>query len=66
MDRIKEIYPTFYGKTYFLMNKLIKKEFVKGIIVEMVKGKKVSWVGFGHETNTNQRSKVAFLDGEMH
>jgi hypothetical protein len=23
----------------------------------MVKGKKISWARFGHETNTNQRSK---------
>ncbi len=58
VDRIKKIYPIFYGKTDLPKSlKLIGKEFARGIIVEMVKGKKVNWAGFGHETNTNQRSK---------
>lgn len=55
--RIKEIYPIVYGKTNLPKSKLTGKELAKGIVVEMVKGKKVSWAGFGHETNTNQRSK---------
>jgi len=57
VDRIKEIYPIVYGKTKLPKSKLIGKEFAKGIVVEIMKGKKVSWVGFCHETNTNQRSK---------
>jgi hypothetical protein len=57
VDRIKEIYPILYGKIDFPKSKLIVKEFARGIVVKMVKGKKFSWVGFGHETNINQRSK---------
>lgn len=57
MDRIKERYPIVYGKTNLIRNKLIGKEFVKGIVVEIVKGKKVSWPIFSNETNINQRSK---------
>jgi hypothetical protein len=43
VDKIKEIYPIIYGKINLPKSKLIKKEFVKGIFVEMVKQKKVSW-----------------------
>jgi len=57
VDRIKEIYPIVYGKIDLPKSKLIGKEFAKRIVVEVVKRKKVSWAGFGHETNTNQRSK---------
>jgi len=57
VDRIKEIYPIVYSKTNLSRSKLIGKEFARGIVVEIVKGKKVNWAGFGHETNTNQRSK---------
>jgi hypothetical protein len=57
VDRIKEIYPIVYGKIDLPRNKPIGKEFARGIVVEIVKGKKVNWSGFGNETNTNQRSK---------
>lgn len=57
VDRIKERYPIVYGKTNMLRNKLIGKEFARGIVVEIVKSKKVSWLRFNNETNTNQRSK---------
>ncbi len=57
VNRIKEFYPILYGKIDFCNSKLIGKEFATGIVLKMVKGKEVSWVGFGHETNTNQRSK---------
>jgi len=56
VDRIKERYPFVYGKTNMFRNKLIGKEFARGIVVEIVKGKKVSWSRFNNETNTNQRS----------
>ncbi len=36
---------------------MISKEFAKGIVVEIVKGKKVSWARFVHETNANQQSR---------
>jgi hypothetical protein len=42
VDRIKEFYPIVYDKTNLPKSKLIGKEFVRGIVVEMVKGKKVS------------------------
>ncbi len=45
------------SKTNLPKSKLIGKEFARVIIVKMVKGMKVSWVGLGHETNNNQRSK---------
>jgi hypothetical protein len=46
-----------------LKSKLIGKEFVKGIIIEIVKGKKVSWVGLAHETNAKQQSKwLSWMD----
>jgi hypothetical protein len=57
VDRIKDIYPIVHGKTNLPKSKLIGKEFAKGNVVEMVKGKKVNWARFGHETNNNQRSK---------
>jgi hypothetical protein len=38
-------------------SKLLGKEFAKGIVVEVVKGKVVSWANFGHETNTNWQGK---------
>jgi hypothetical protein len=46
MDRIKERYPIVYNKTNLLRNKLIRKEFARGILVKFVKGKKVSWPRF--------------------
>jgi len=55
--RIKEMYFIVYGKNEVLKSKLIGKDFVKGIIIEVMKGRKVSWDGFGHETHTNERSK---------
>jgi hypothetical protein len=55
LDRIKKKNPILYGKIDFPKSKLIGKEFARGIVINMVKGKKFSWVGFGHETNTNQR-----------
>jgi hypothetical protein len=57
VDRIKEIYPIAYGKKNLPKSKLIGKEFAKWNVVEMVKGKKVNWARFHHETNTNQWSK---------
>jgi hypothetical protein len=42
LDRIKKIYPIIYGKDYVPKSKLIGKEFTKGIVVEVVKGRKVS------------------------
>ncbi len=42
LDRIKEIYPIIYGKDDVPKSKLIGKEFAKGIVVEIVKGGKVS------------------------
>jgi len=54
MVRIKEIYIIMYGKNGVSRSQSIGKEFVEGIVVEIMKGKKISWVGFGHET---QRSK---------
>jgi len=42
VDRIKEFYPIVYDKTNLPKSKLIGKEFARGIVVEMVKGKKVS------------------------
>jgi hypothetical protein len=42
LDRIKEIYPIIYGKDDVPKSKLIGKEFAKGIVVEVVKGRKVS------------------------
>ncbi len=57
VDRIKEIYPIVYGKIDVLRSKLIGKEFARGIVVEIVKGKRVNWARFYDETNTNQRSK---------
>jgi len=57
VDRIKEIYPIVYGKKNLPKSKVIGKEFARGIIVEMVKGKKVNWARFGYETNINQRFK---------
>jgi len=57
LDRIKEIYPIIYNKEDVPKSKLIAKEFVKGIVTKIVKGKKVSWARFIHETNANQWSK---------
>ncbi len=57
VDRIKEIYPIVYSKTNLSRSKLIGKEFARGIVVEIVKGKRVNWARFYDETNTNQRSK---------
>jgi hypothetical protein len=51
LDRIKEIYLVVYTVP---KRKLISKEFAKGIVVKIVKGKKVSWIGLAHETNANQ------------
>lgn len=57
VERIKEIYIIVYGNNEVPRSKLIRKEFARDIVVEIVKGQKVSWVGFGHEINTNQQSK---------
>jgi hypothetical protein len=54
LNRIKEIYLVIYGKENVPKSKLIGKEFARGIVAKIVKGKKVSWVGFAHETNANQ------------
>jgi hypothetical protein len=40
--------------TFIPKRKLIGKAFAKGMVVEIVKGKKMSWVGLAHETNANQ------------
>jgi hypothetical protein len=53
LDRIKEIYPIVYDKENVPKSKLIGKEFTKGRVAEIVKGKKVSWARFAHETNAN-------------
>jgi hypothetical protein len=42
VDRIKEIYPIVYVKTDLPKSKLIRKEFAKRIVVEVMKGKKVN------------------------
>ncbi len=57
LDRIKEIYPIIYNKEDVPKSKLIAKDFVKGIVAKIVKGKRVSWARFIHETNANQWSK---------
>ncbi len=57
LDKIRYIYPIIYGKDDVPKSKLIGKEFPRGIILEVVKGKLVSQVGFGHEINANQQSK---------
>jgi hypothetical protein len=57
LDRIKEIYLVVYNKEDVPKSKLISKEFSKGIVVDIVKGKKVSWARFAHETHPNQQSK---------
>ncbi len=54
LDTIKEINLVVYT---IPKNKLIGKEFAKGIIIKIVIGKKMSWAGLAHETNANQRSK---------
>jgi hypothetical protein len=54
LDTTKEIYLVVYT---IPKSKLISKEFIKGIVIEIVKGKKVSWARLAHETNANQRSK---------
>lgn len=54
LDRKKKIFPIIYNKEDVPKSKLISKEFVRGIVVEIMKGKKVSWAGFAHETNANQ------------
>jgi len=54
LNRIKEIYLVIYVKENVPKSKLIGKEFARGIVAKIVKGKKVSWVGFAHETNANQ------------
>jgi len=54
LHRIKEIYLVIYNKDDVPKRKLISKEFAKGIVVEIVKGKKVSLAKFAHETNANQ------------
>ncbi len=51
LDRKKKIYLVIYT---IPKRKLIGKAFVKGMVVEIVKGKKMSWVGLAHETNANQ------------
>jgi hypothetical protein len=38
-----------YGKSNVPKSKLLGKEFAKGIVVEVVKGKTISWASFGHE-----------------
>jgi hypothetical protein len=54
LDRIKEIFPVIYNKEDVPNSKLIIKEFVRKIVAEIMKGKKVSWARFAHETNANQ------------
>lgn len=49
LDKIKELYPIMYGKSNVPKSKLLGKEFAKGIVVEVVKGKTISWASFGHE-----------------
>jgi hypothetical protein len=53
VERIKEIYPIVYGNNEVPRSKLIRKDFGRGIVVEAVKGQKISWAEFGHEINTN-------------
>lgn len=57
LNKIRYIYPIIYGKDDVPKSKLIGKEFPRAIILEVVKGKLVSQVGFGHAINANQRSK---------
>ncbi len=42
LDKIKYIYPIIYGKDDVPKSKLVGKEFPRGIILEVVKGKLVS------------------------
>jgi hypothetical protein len=57
LDRIKKIYPIVYGKSIIPKFKLLRKEFAKGNVVEVVKKILVNWASFGHETSTNQHEK---------
>jgi hypothetical protein len=57
LDKIKELYPIMHGKSNVPKSKLLGKGFAKGIVVEVVKGKTISWASFGHETNSNRQGK---------
>jgi hypothetical protein len=54
LDRIEELYPIVYGKSFLPKSKLLGKEFSKGIVAKAVKGILISWANFNHETNANQ------------
>jgi hypothetical protein len=41
LDRIKELYPIMYGKSTMPKSKLLRKEFAKGIVAKVVKGKQL-------------------------
>ncbi len=63
VDKIKEIYSIIYDKINLPKSKLIGKEFVKGIFVEMVKQRKISWAWNLVMKPTPTKGIGVFLDG---
>jgi hypothetical protein len=57
LDRMEELYPIVYGKSFLPKSKLLGKDFSKGIMAKLVKGILISWANFSHESNTNQWGK---------